>query len=311
MRRFKNILAVYHDDVGADNVFAQSVALARANGARLTLIDVIPDRYATPPRIREREKGLARLLPAIHAEGVEHAEVKACGGTPFIEIIKQVMRHEHDLVVTSPEPPKANRSFYAGSTAAHLVRKCPCPVWIVRPNVEGRYARVLACVDPVSSSTSDNHLDVKLLQLATSLAEANAAELHIAHAWEVDGADRDRLRSEIQDHTRNQILGKHEALHRERVRLLMEHVRIPGADPVLHMPRSTPHDAIVDLVDRLSIDLIVMGSVNRTGISGFFIGSAAEGVLASVRCSVLAVKPEGFLTPVVLEEYPRLKARSA
>ena len=45
-------------------------------------------------------------------------------------------------------------------------------------------------------------------------------------------------------------------------------------------------------------DLIVMGSVARTGIAGMLIGNPAEQILSRVRCSVLAVKPDGFVSPV-------------
>jgi nucleotide-binding universal stress UspA family protein len=44
-----------------------------------------------------------------------------------------------------------------------------------------------------------------------------------------------------------------------------------------------------------------MGTVCRTGIAGFFIGNTAEKVLQEIDCSVLAIKPEGFETPVTLE----------
>ena len=45
-----------------------------------------------------------------------------------------------------------------------------------------------------------------------------------------------------------------------------------------------------------------MGTVCRTGLAGFFIGNTAENVLNEVNCSVLTVKPEGFITPVTLED---------
>ena len=304
MRRFKNILAVYHDDIGADDVFAQSVALGRANGAKITLIDVVPDKFATPLGVKEREKRLRRLLPAIHAEGLEDARVCVTVGTPFLEIICEVLRGRYDLVVTCPDSAAVRRNFYPGSTATHLVRKCPCPVWIVKPNSDGRYKRVLACVDPYSSNQSEGELDKKILELAASLAVANGADLHIVHAWDVEGLDRDRLRSEIHDTTRQTILTKHEAMHRDRVRVLLDQLPTIGDEFELHMPRSSPHDAITEVVGCRSIDLIVMGSVNRTGISGFFIGSAAEAVLSSLRCSMFTVKPEGFRSPVVLEPRP-------
>jgi nucleotide-binding universal stress UspA family protein len=50
------------------------------------------------------------------------------------------------------------------------------------------------------------------------------------------------------------------------------------------------------------IDLLVMGTVCRTGISGFLIGNTAEEVLNQIDCSVLTVKPEGFVTPVTQKD---------
>lgn len=52
------------------------------------------------------------------------------------------------------------------------------------------------------------------------------------------------------------------------------------------------------LVEKLDIDLIVMGIVGRLGIPGLIIGNTTESILEQVKCSVLAIKPEGFEAPV-------------
>jgi len=44
-----------------------------------------------------------------------------------------------------------------------------------------------------------------------------------------------------------------------------------------------------------------MGTVARTGIQGFIMGNTAENILNQLDCSVLAVKPPGFVTPVTLD----------
>ena len=44
-----------------------------------------------------------------------------------------------------------------------------------------------------------------------------------------------------------------------------------------------------------------MGTVAGTGISGLLMGNTAEMILTQIDCSVLAVKPEGFVSPVSLE----------
>ena len=48
--------------------------------------------------------------------------------------------------------------------------------------------------------------------------------------------------------------------------------------------------------------LIIMGTVGRTGIPGFIMGNTAETILNRIDCSVLAIKPDGFVTPVRLAE---------
>jgi nucleotide-binding universal stress UspA family protein len=48
------------------------------------------------------------------------------------------------------------------------------------------------------------------------------------------------------------------------------------------------------------IDLVVMGTVARSGLSGILIGNTAEKVLGKVRCAVLAIKPAGFVSPIQL-----------
>lgn len=54
------------------------------------------------------------------------------------------------------------------------------------------------------------------------------------------------------------------------------------------------------LIKDLGAELVVMGTVGRTGIPGFIIGNTAETILNQIECSVLAVKPAGFVTPVTL-----------
>jgi len=62
--------------------------------------------------------------------------------------------------------------------------------------------------------------------------------------------------------------------------------------------RGEPEQVIPELVVAQGIDLVVMGTVARTGIAGLLIGNTAERLLRKLPCSVLAVKPDGFVSPV-------------
>lgn len=60
-------------------------------------------------------------------------------------------------------------------------------------------------------------------------------------------------------------------------------------------------DVVPAVAQELNADLVVMGTVSRTGIPGLLIGNTAEVILNNLECSVLAVKPSGFVTPVTLD----------
>ena len=65
------------------------------------------------------------------------------------------------------------------------------------------------------------------------------------------------------------------------------------------------------MAEREAVELTVMGTVGRTGIPGMIIGNTAEAILSRVKCSVLAVKPPDFETPVSLESETKDPSRKA
>lgn len=51
-------------------------------------------------------------------------------------------------------------------------------------------------------------------------------------------------------------------------------------------------------VEENGVDLVIMGTLARSGVLGMLIGNTAEEVLDRIQCSVLALKPKGFVSPV-------------
>jgi len=62
-----------------------------------------------------------------------------------------------------------------------------------------------------------------------------------------------------------------------------------------------PEDEIPQFVVSEGVHLLVMGTMARSGIPGLVIGNTAEDVLRRAVCSVVAVKPEGFVAPVSVD----------
>ena len=68
-----------------------------------------------------------------------------------------------------------------------------------------------------------------------------------------------------------------------------------------HLVKGPAHKEIPIVAKQIEADLVVMGTVARTGVPGFIMGNTAETILNQVECSVLAIKPAGFITPITLK----------
>ena len=64
------------------------------------------------------------------------------------------------------------------------------------------------------------------------------------------------------------------------------------------LKRGSPRKVIAAQAEKLQPDVLVMGTIARTGVPGFIIGNTAEDILNSVDCSVLTVKPPDYESPI-------------
>ena len=322
MRRLQNILLVLENNGEQEFALQRAVSLAVANQARLTVIDVLPDVSHEMRRLMGRRRsgdlqqalvrGRCRDLEKMVAEAAADlpCTVNVLQGTAFVEIIRQVLRQEHDMVIKTVQRQSVLRRMLFGSADMHLLRKCPCPVLLVKPREEEHYRRILAAVDiePTADDEQMADLNRQILEMASSVAFAEFCELHIVHAWQVAGkkllntlhfkAQKEEIRGWIRQQE-SQLKKRHHEFEKQVQALLGERGK-EFLQLTVHMVEGYADQVIPRLAEDVAADLVVMGTVARTGLPGILMGNTAESILGQLDCSVLAVKPHGFQTPVTL-----------
>lgn len=324
MKRFTDILCVLTKPESSRATLSRAVTLAENNQAKLTVIMVArhvsigmgmpeggpisADLQAAAVNACEQqlEQSIAAFLPRAEIK------TKVLVGVPFMEIIREVLSNRHDLVIKVCESVEWLHQRF-GSEDMHLLRKCPCPVWLIRPSAPKTYRRILAAVDvhdgdPEDESESRRLLNLQLIELAASMAIADFAELHVVHAWQAIGE--------------SEMRGSFMRVPEEKVNAYVEQVRLQreanieklmlqaagnldeGAldylKPEVCLLKGWARKVIPVLAKQIEADLVVMGTVARTGVPGFIMGNTAESILSQLECSVLAIKPTAFVTPVKL-----------
>jgi len=141
---FRSILVAVDGSRAAAAALAQAIDLARDEGARLTLVTVVPPHrwllpspYIAPVPTEEELECQAqqivddaeRLVP----DGVSVSTVVRRG--PVLDaILARVECAEHDLVVVGSRGRGPAGSLLLGSLSLALVRHSPVPVLVVRAN---------------------------------------------------------------------------------------------------------------------------------------------------------------------------------
>ncbi len=309
MRRFKNILFAADGSKGEKAVLRRAVHLASANRAKLTLFDAVAtdDHGVVDARTRSAIGALRRDLVAVRREELESLKKDAIALAPKLRVfvrvetgglarsvIRAVLIKGYDLVMKAPGGGGRLKPLF-GSSDQRLMRKCPCPVWIVKPSRKKYFRKILAAVDLNPSEPDTEALARQIMSLATSLAKEERSELHVLHVWRLPGEAKLRGR-QILTTSADKILQDLRAAHKTELDGLLKHY--PYDKTSVHLIKGRAGEVIPAFVEKREVDLVVIGTVARGGIPGLFIGNTAEKVLSEVDCSVLTLKPEGFETPI-------------
>lgn len=181
-----------------------------------------------------------------------------------------------------------------------ILRKCPCPVWLCRPISHSRdKMKIAVAIDPDAQQDADNALSKTLLEYGATIAASCNNQLDVVSCWNhsFEKSLRNHPWLNIPDEEIDEEVQQYQQTHRQKLDEVINSVKIAPKVSVHHV-QGKPDIAIPDFTEEKEIDILVMGTVARTGIPGFIIGNTAENIAQQLQCSLLALKPKGFVSPV-------------
>lgn len=315
MLRFKLMTSLSSILVDIDSAAARHPALERALelavscSARVKAVEVVPEVPAPAKGFLtlalEDEitvKRLERLARAVGNTAGVSVTTELLHGRPAIELTKEVLRSGHDLVLRSHSRDLENgRRRPYGPVDMQLLRVCPCPVWLVagrRAAYPDRPNQILAAVNTNPLEASEQQLNGAIMEIALLLKRLENAALTVVQVWDAYGDEL--LKSHMTEQTLADLVeGTRETASRDLTAFCdLFGDRLAGV--TIELVRGEAADIIPQLVESRAVDLVIMGTVARTGVAGLLIGNTAERVLQRLGGSVLAVKPSSFVSPVTL-----------
>lgn len=299
---FRRILVYVDGRPACERAVRVAAAIAGRSGGRVHLLHVaepLPPLPEIEPSLQEafvadQVEELDRLRAVAQAAGVTAgAEVRA--GRPFVELIRTALRDGCDLVVKAAKGRGRLGWPLLGSTAHHLVRKCPVPVWLVGPAEEPIPRRILALLASDPLSKERRVLDRQVLGIACSLAGATGAALGVAAAW--DAPHEHSLTRRLPPEAVRRYVEGARCQAEQGLREALEPFAGLVPDDGVQLVRGVADLQLAEVASR-EADLVVIGTTPPGAGAGFLIREEAEELINRLETSIVAVKPEGFVSPV-------------
>ncbi len=293
------------DSLGPDALAAlqQAKELAHATGAKLTLCAVLEiseqafhllevDRAKAVFTVEDEAKSaLENIAASLRSASIAVTAIVRFGEA-WEQLSLEAQTGKHDLVLVGTHVRSSVARMLFGSTSRKLMRVCPVPVWVAKPG-EIREVREIAVATDFSATA------FSAMQAGVSIAQALQAKLFVVHAIEfpfesymrtAGVSNEEMLKARAQLHT--------EAAERLQSELMRTDARALPHGFKMEVIEGNPDVAVPEFVAKNEVDLLIIGTVGRTGLAGLLLGNTAERMLSQVHSSLLAIKPPGFVSPV-------------
>lgn len=284
MKLLERILIATDFSPGADGALVTGSLVAKRFGSEVTLVHVIPGTvdFASQYRamICERAtKRLEEIATRMRAEGIETVDTVVESGVPFDQVDRIADARDVNVIVIGACK-TAEDGPLVGTTAARLRRYATKPVWMVTPGIPPNVTRILCPVDfsePSGRGLNNAihlargfkaHLTVlTVLPTATGYYEG-LGEIHT----DLDDASAQKEFPQFEQFLRQYDF--HDVTCEKLVR---------SGDPA--------HE-ILKAAGEFQSDLLVMGTVGKSGFLRIRLGSVSRKVAQRMPCSIVTVKSE-------------------
>jgi len=296
-------------------LFDWTLGVAKKQGAKVSVLRVLPEMdqglfswfdELIPEEVKARQKqAVLAEFEGWYTQAKEAGvvlEIQVEFGKLFYRAIQYVLNQSVDwLIKQTDEASHALTAHIFDSHDLHLLRKCPCPVLLHKHGTPLPFQKVMACIDVDLDGdlTKPDAFNQTILNIALTVVEQDKANVEVLHAWQADTENWVHYwNTDLPEEALFQFREGVRSQHLKAVEVEVEALNMPNRtiEPVL--PKGEAAKVIPPVVALHQVDLLVMGTLGRHGLPGIIIGNTSESILEQVNCSVLALKPGSFVSPV-------------
>lgn len=308
MMKYQKLLAVIDPSTEQQKSLKRALHIAGKSGATITALLTIYDfsyEMTTMLSVTEREamrqsvvedrtQWLESVIASYQPDPALSIDIKVVWhNRPFESIIHEVIQGAYDLVIKGTHEHSVLKAVVFTPTDWHLIRKCPCPVLLVKEQDWPEKGNILCAISAGTEDEEHKALNNKLAAVSKNIASTLNADIHLVNAYpgtpvniaiEIPEFDPQNYNETVRDY------------HKQSLKEFAEKHQFEQINN--HVNEGLPESVIPMVAKDIDAELVIIGTVGRTGISAALIGNTAEHVIDSLDCDVLTIKPDGFESPL-------------
>lgn len=310
MKSYKNLLVVIDPASDHQAALGRAVNLAGCTQAHIHVLLPIYDfsyEMTTMLSVQEREAMREAVINArrewleqvlkMHDAPDEITVHVIWHNRPFEAVISYTLSHQIDLIIKATRAHDSLKSVIFTPTDWHLIRKAPVPVLLVKEHEWPEQGKIIAAIDAGNDEPAHQGLNRRIIEEAKKVAGFVSASVELVNSYPGTPIN---IAIEIPDFDPESYTEAVKKYHHAETLKLAEAHEIPAEQ--CHVDEGLPEDVIPAKARVMDAELVVMGTIGRTGFSAALIGNTAEHVIDQLNCDVLAIKPEDFECPITIEE---------
>ena len=288
----RHVLACVDTASFAETVLAHAAAVAKAVGARMTVMHVLESFTAHEPMdpvewTQRHCDTTATLHQRMLRFGDLHADVVIVAGPPAERISAWAQDNAADLIVLGRGGENHGSFIGLGNTARRVAEVANASVLLIPPMELGdtpvRYSKVLVPLDGSSRSEC-------VLPLGLGIAAAHDAEVVLVHvAPKVDLIESNLLNAEAIA-LRDQLYRHNERAARQYLDWLRARLPAPPVTGTRLLPSGDTRRALAHAAVEEHADLLVLSAAGKSGHADISVGSVADYLINRMDIPVLLVR---------------------
>lgn len=307
MSHFNKILVVIDPTEDNQKALSRAVELASKHPTEITVFLTIydfsyemttmlsPDERGAMRQsvLDDREEWLRELIKEVQLNSENISTKVVWHNRPYESIIRAVIKGGYDLVVKGTHQHDVLKSVIFTPTDWHLLRKCPATILLVKEHEWPEHGKVLAAVSAGTEDEAHQKLNTSIIEYASFMARLLNSDTHLVNAYPPTPMN---IAVEVPEFDPNEYNSNMKHHHVESLNKLAieQDVNVNNT----HVAEGMPEDVIPRVAKDLDAELVVIGTVGRSGISAALIGNTAEHVIDNINCDLLAIKPTDFKSPL-------------